>query len=186
MTDSGAAGSLAVRYRRESRREEWSEQTKLVALLAQFLDPDRTFWTSLENKPLSRLSGVFQKRRGVKSGLPDVLVITGGKSIFVELKSRRGVASSAQKQVRAALIPAGAVWWMALSARRAHGPPPLRRGFLPVMAAAAARALGGTVRRPDTAAAAGPGRGGRTEGGAQTMAGAAEGARMTGAAAEAA
>ena len=36
--------------------------------------------------------------------------------VFVELKSRRGVASEAQKQARAEMLPAGAVWWMARSA----------------------------------------------------------------------
>jgi hypothetical protein len=39
--------------------------------------------------------------------------------IFIELKSRGGVASKAQKQVRAELLPAGAEWWMARSARAA-------------------------------------------------------------------
>ena len=71
---SAAAGSFAAQRRRESRHQEWSEQTKLAALLAKYLDPESTFWTSLENKPISRVSGMFQKRRGVRSGLPDVLV----------------------------------------------------------------------------------------------------------------
>jgi hypothetical protein len=88
-------------------------------MLDEYLDPADTFWTSLENKPLSRLSGIFQKRRGVRSGLPDVQVIWRGKPIFVELKSRAGVASKVQKQIRAKLKPAGAVWWMARSARAA-------------------------------------------------------------------
>jgi VRR-NUC domain len=99
------AGSetLAVRRRRESRREEWNEHNKLAWLLERYLDPSRTFWTSLENKPLTMLSGIFQKRRGVRSGLPDVLIVyrhtTGTIVIFIELKSRRGVASNAQKQL---------------------------------------------------------------------------------------
>jgi hypothetical protein len=50
------------------RREEFAEQAKLAALLAQHLDPACTYWTALENNPLSRLSGFLQKRRGV--GLP--------------------------------------------------------------------------------------------------------------------
>ena len=119
MTDNDATASLAVQRRRESRREEWTEQTKLAGMLAKYLDPACTFWTSLENKPLSRLSGLFQKRRGVRSGLPDVLVLYRGKPIFVELKSRAGVATKAQKQVRVELLPAGALWWMARSARAA-------------------------------------------------------------------
>jgi hypothetical protein len=116
---SAAAGSFAAQRRRESRRQEWTEQTKLAGMLDKYLDPADTFWTSLENKPLSRLSGLFQKRRGVRSGLPDELVIWRGKPIFIELKSRAGVASKAQKQLRTELLPAGATWWLARSARAA-------------------------------------------------------------------
>jgi hypothetical protein len=36
--------------------------------------------------------------------------------VFVELKSRSGIASKAQKQTRLAMLPAGAVWYMARSA----------------------------------------------------------------------
>ena len=75
MPQSAAAGSLAVQRRRESRREEWREQTKLSEMLDKYLDPAGTFWTSLENKPISRISGIFQKRRGVRSGIPDIFVI---------------------------------------------------------------------------------------------------------------
>jgi hypothetical protein len=57
---------------------------------------------------MSKMSGGFQKRRGVRSGLPDVLVIANEKPIFVELKSRGGVPSKAQKQVGAELKLAGA------------------------------------------------------------------------------
>jgi Holliday junction resolvase-like predicted endonuclease len=39
--------------------------------------------------------------------------------VFVELKSRRGVASKAQKQTRDEMLPAGAEWWMVRSARAA-------------------------------------------------------------------
>jgi hypothetical protein len=116
---STAAESFAVQRRRESRRQEWTEQTKLAEMLDRYLDPADTFWTSLENKPISRLSGIFQKKRGVRSGLPDVQVIWRGKPIFVELKSRAGVASKVQKQIRLEMLPAGADWWMARSAHAA-------------------------------------------------------------------
>jgi hypothetical protein len=119
MTDTAAAESFAVQQRRKSRREDWNEHIKLAELLAKYLDPSCTFWTSLENKPLSRISGIFQKRRNVRSGLADVLVIFRQKPIFVELKSSRGIATKAQKQVRKELLPAGADWWMARSARAA-------------------------------------------------------------------
>ena len=119
MPQSAAAGSLAVQRRRERRREEWREQMKLSVLLDKYLDPTGTFWTSLENKPISRISGIFQKKRGVRSGIPDVFVLYLGRPIFVELKSRVGVATKVQKQVRVELLPAGATWWMARSARAA-------------------------------------------------------------------
>jgi hypothetical protein len=38
---------------------------------------------------------MFQRRRGVRSGLPDVLVIFRQRPIFPELKSRRGVSARA-------------------------------------------------------------------------------------------
>jgi hypothetical protein len=116
---AAAAGSFAAQRRRESRRQEWTEQIKLAEMLDKYLDPADTFWTSLENKPISRLSGIFQKKRGVRSGLPDVQVIWRGKPIFVELKSRAGKASKVQKHVRLKMLPAGADWWLARSARAA-------------------------------------------------------------------
>jgi hypothetical protein len=48
-----------------------------------------------------------------------VQVIWRGKAIFVELKSRAGVASKAQKQIRLEMLPAGADWWLVRSARAA-------------------------------------------------------------------
>jgi hypothetical protein len=55
----------------------------------------------------------------VRSGLPDVLVISNGLAIFVELKSRRGVLSKSQKKIRAELVAAGATWRLARSPRAA-------------------------------------------------------------------
>jgi hypothetical protein len=66
MPPSAPADSFAAQRRRESRREEWTAQMKLAGMLAKYLDPACTFWTSLENNPLSRLGGLFQKRRGVR------------------------------------------------------------------------------------------------------------------------
>jgi hypothetical protein len=119
VTDNAAAGSFAARQRRESRREEWNEHVRLAELLEQYLDPSCTFWTSLENKPLSAVSGVFQRKRGVKSGLPDVLIFQQKLMVFVELKSHRGVASRAQKHIRTEVLRAGGMWWMARTARAA-------------------------------------------------------------------
>ena len=159
MPPSAAPGSFAVELRRESRREEWSAQTKLAEMLDKYLDPADTLWTSLENKPLSRLSGLFQKRRGVRRGLPDELVIWRGKPIFIEIAGRcsdesaetnpRETAAGRRRMVAGEKRPRGA-----------DGAAPLRCGLPPSMEAAAAQAMGGTVCGPDAAAAAGAGRGG--------------------------
>ena len=53
MIDSAMADSFAVQRRRESRRQEWAEQIKLAEMLDKYLNPADTFWTSLENKPIS-------------------------------------------------------------------------------------------------------------------------------------
>ena len=175
MTEVAKVESLAVQRRRESCREEWNEQTKLAALLREHLDPARTYWTALENKPLSPMSGVFQRRRGVKAGIPDVEVIfrqpAGSVIVFVELKSRRGVASEAQKQARAEMLPAGAVWWMARSAGGGDdGVTPFGRAVSQAVAAAAARTVGGAVCRPASAMAARADGGGRASGDATGLA----------------
>jgi len=65
------------------------------------------------------LAGLLQKRRGVRSGLPDLHILDRGKSIYVEMKSHRGLASPAQKKVRSELLAASAEWWMARTWRAA-------------------------------------------------------------------
>ena len=115
---SATAAEHPPRSRRQKRRPEFDEQTRLAVLLEQSLD-STVFWSSLENTPRTRLDELFQRRRGVKSGLPDLLVISNGQAIFVELKSRRGSLSKVQRQTRLALRGANATWLMARSARAA-------------------------------------------------------------------
>ena len=144
---AAAAGSFAAQRRRESRREEWSEQMTLAAMLNKYPNLGCTFWTSLENKPISRISGIFQKKRGVRSGIADVFVLYSGRPIFVELKSLAGVATKAQKQVRVELLSGRChVVDGTKRTRCDDGTPPLKRGLPPSMEAAAA------VRGPDAAA----------------------------------
>jgi hypothetical protein len=106
-------------WRRKSRREEWGTQTALAEMLPRYIDPRTAFWTSLENRPRSRLSVLLQKRRGVRSGLPDLMFISAPKVIFIEVKSRSGRASRAQRRTREELLVVGCEWFMARSARAA-------------------------------------------------------------------
>ena len=62
---------------------EWSEQIRLTRLLPRFL-PDNVFWSALESAPRSALAGYLAKKRGVKPGLPDIMVVHGGRVVFLE------------------------------------------------------------------------------------------------------
>ena len=54
------------------------EQTKLVEMLDKYLDPDRTFWTSLENKPISRYQRNLSEERGSVAACRSHLFWTAG------------------------------------------------------------------------------------------------------------
>jgi hypothetical protein len=124
---NAAAGSFATQRRRASRREEWITQSEFAELLTKYLDPSCTRWQSLDNKPLSRISGFLQKKRGIKSGCVDVEIFFRRKPsprcpthvVLIELKSRRGIASRSQKQLRLESLRTGEKWYMARTARAA-------------------------------------------------------------------
>jgi hypothetical protein len=101
------------------RREEWQEQKKLARLLDKWLDRDRAWWTATDPVAASALSGAIRKQRGVKPGVPDVLVWYDGKSITIEMKSRQGKCSRRQRLARGGLLQAGAQWRLCRSARSA-------------------------------------------------------------------
>src|SRR6516165_7244352 len=98
-----------------ARREEWQEQKRLARLLDTWL-PDCATWTATDPTAASALSGAIRKQRGVKPGVPDVLVWYCGKSITIELKSRQGKCSPSQRLAREALLRAGAQWFLCRSA----------------------------------------------------------------------
>jgi hypothetical protein len=97
-------------------RNERATQVRLALLLEQYLDPAEVFFSAIENKPRSAVSGMLQKKSGVKSGFPDTIVIAASiRPVFVELKSRSGRLSKTQKEVRAQLKAVGCEWYMARS-----------------------------------------------------------------------
>src|SRR5215471_7260724 len=102
--DDGAADrSFAITQRRKSRREEWKTQTRVAELLRRHL-PAGAFATALENAPRTALSGLLAKQRGTRPGLPDLLIIWRGIIVWIEVKSRRGIASEVQRRVRDELM----------------------------------------------------------------------------------
>ena len=111
--------SLPAQRRRQARAWEWQLQCDLAERLSQLLDPACVFWTSIDNQPWSRLSGILRKKRGCRAGTPDVLLLHEGKLIGLELKSLGGKLSRVQKEVRLEMLRAGGAWIMARTARSA-------------------------------------------------------------------
>jgi hypothetical protein len=87
---------------------EWREQVRFAALLDRWLDDTCAFATSTDPVASSALSGWLRRRRGVKAGVSDTLVVYLGKLIGLEMKSFIGRCSVAQRAVREALLRAGA------------------------------------------------------------------------------
>jgi hypothetical protein len=134
-----------------SRREEWQEQVKLSFLLDKWLDHTCTFATATDPVASSAKSGAMRKKRGVKPGLPDTLILHRGKLVTLELKSRQGRCSPSQRAAREALLRAGGMVGMPLGARGDVGAPQVGREVSysgprgrhdGALAAAPARALG--------------------------------------------
>jgi hypothetical protein len=101
------------------RREEWQEQKKLARLLDKWLDGTRAWWTANDPVAPNAISGAIRKQRGVKPGVPDVEVLYRGKLIGIELKSRSGRCTPAQRAEREAILRAGGQWWVCRSANAA-------------------------------------------------------------------
>ena len=107
--------------RRAGSHAERRTHIRLARLLDYYLDHSRVFWTSIENRPVSAVSGKYQKLMGVRAGVPDVLVFYRGETgiviVWVELKSRSGSFTTVQHQVCKELLAAGALYFAARSAR---------------------------------------------------------------------
>jgi hypothetical protein len=102
-----------------ARRGEWQEQKRLARLLDKWLDPACTRWTATDPVAPNAFSGAIRKQRGVKPGVPDVEVLYRGKWIGIELKSRSGRCTPAQRAEREAILRAGGRWWVCCSANAA-------------------------------------------------------------------
>jgi len=99
-----------------ARRWKWEEQVKLCALLSRWLPAD-AFFSAIDNIARDATSGAMRQRRCVVPGLPDCLIVYRGRLIAVELKSPSGKCTSAQREVRKALLRSGCRWFECISAR---------------------------------------------------------------------
>jgi hypothetical protein len=103
-----------------ARREEWLQQVEFAAMLDRWRDSATTWWSAIDTVPRSATNGAMRKLRGCKSGTPDTFVLHLGALITVEMKSRVGKVSPAQRSVREELLRAGVLdWWVCRTARSA-------------------------------------------------------------------
>ena len=102
-----------------AHRAEWLQQVELCRLLDKWL-PDDAFWTATDPVAPSPMSGAMRRRRGIKRGVPDILIwCRRTKPIAIEMKSPGGRCSASQRATRKALIAAGVEWFEARSAAAA-------------------------------------------------------------------
>jgi hypothetical protein len=93
-------------------------QVNVARLFGIWLPAD-CFWTATDATTTSPTTGLMRKKRSCRAGLPDLLILFRGRLIAVELKSRGGRCSPAQRLTREALIAAGGAWWECRSANAA-------------------------------------------------------------------
>lgn len=114
---SGVSGAVArvaaAPVPKAPAHEEWDFQTTV----AEFLDlalPAEAFWSSVDMGPArSKAVGGLRKKRGLKAGLPDMVIVFRRITLWIEAKAPRGVLSVAQKNVRLALLANGHHWALA-------------------------------------------------------------------------
>ena len=124
MTDSDGQtpvhAEVITETKRKSRQHcnafdlEEPFQVETASLLECVLRKPDAYWFHIPNQspfnaesPHLIRAGARMKKQGRKAGIPDNCIIWDGKAHFVELKSRKGVASPAQKIVIPALEAAG-------------------------------------------------------------------------------
>ena len=108
MRVPGGAWTLRVPEPAPRRHEEDDLHRSVVQFLRIALPDDAVFYHvpnggQRHNKAAARLVGL-----GVRAGVPDLAIVHHGRALFIELKTRTGRLSAAQKQMMQKLIHCGA------------------------------------------------------------------------------
>ncbi len=93
-------------------QHEWSLQRAAAAFLGKAL-PAEAYWTSIDmGRSTSAAQGQLRKLRGVRAGIPDMLIVWRGVTLWCELKidTRPTALSPAQVTTRDALLANGHCW----------------------------------------------------------------------------
>ena len=95
-------------------QHEWSDQRSVAAFLSKALPPD-AYWTSIDvGRSTSAQIGALRKARGIRSGIPDVLIVYRGVTQWIELKHDTSLSPN-QELTRDALLRNGHRWALARS-----------------------------------------------------------------------
>src|SRR5262252_3116138 len=97
---------------------EHALQVAVAHMLQLVLDPERTWWSAIDHGvgKLSKRAAGMMKARGVKRGLPDIIIMFGFANLVgIELKTDTGKLSEEQKQVGADWLMMGHTIYLARS-----------------------------------------------------------------------
>ena len=88
---------------------EWADQRGYAAFLARAL-PLGAYWTSIDHgRSTSVAHGALRKARGVHPGIPDMIVVWSGITLWIEIKAGSSL-SEPQKLTRDRLVAQGHLW----------------------------------------------------------------------------
>lgn len=83
----------------------------LQMAVARYLDvalPDNAVWSAIGHGGGGKTRGAILKSMGLKAGIPDVLIVHGSRTLFIELKATDGRVSAQQTDMHVRLRKAGA------------------------------------------------------------------------------
>lgn len=105
MIRAGCYNADKVQAKR--KRPELSLQKAVTQFLNLSL-PKNVFWTAFPAGGGGKIRGVQLRASGLVAGVPDLLIISEGRAIFIELKAPKGRLSIAQHETALRLDAAGA------------------------------------------------------------------------------
>ena len=110
-------------------------QQAVSVYLTRALPPD-TFWTSVDagQGRMDPIAGCRRRERGIKAGVPDLLLCWRGRLHGIELKFGKGTLSDNQVAIANEILAAGGLWAMCRSVEEVEVV--LRRWGLPLRATA--------------------------------------------------
>ena len=86
-------------------------ESKIQRAIAAYLDvalPAGSFWTAINPIPgKSIVAAVTSKAMGMKAGVPDILILHNGETLWIEIKREGGYLSKVQKAVHVNIEMAG-------------------------------------------------------------------------------